>query len=65
MLNKPCQNNSHFLYYTPEEKSSKLGLFSASRVVLPLNKITDQSCHPLPKRTTGSSVVTTQLVVSV
>ena len=31
MLNKPSKKNS--LYYTPEEKSSKLGLFSSARMV--------------------------------
>ena len=36
MLNKPSKKNYHSLYFTPEEKSSKLGLFSAARVVLPL-----------------------------
>ena len=39
MLNKPSENTSHSLYYTPEEKSSKLGLFSATRVVLPLKEL--------------------------
>ena len=38
MLNKTSKKNSHSLYYTPEEKSSNLGLFSAARVVLLLNK---------------------------
>ena len=36
MLSKPSEKNSYSFYYTPEEKSSKLGLFSAARVVLPL-----------------------------
>ena len=40
MLNKPCEKNFHFLYYTPEEKSPDLGLFSAARVVLPLKEKT-------------------------
>ena len=39
MLNKPSKKNFHSLYYTFEEKSSKLGLFSAARVVLPLNMV--------------------------
>ena len=36
MLNKSSEKNSHFLYYTSDEKPSKLDLFSAARVVLPL-----------------------------
>ena len=40
MLNKLYEKNSDSLYYTPEEKSTKLGFFSAARVVLPLKKNT-------------------------
>ena len=39
MLNKPSDKNSHSLHYTPEEKSSTLGFFSAARVVLPLKRL--------------------------
>ena len=39
MVNKHPQNNSNSLYHTPEEKSSKLGLFSAPKVVLPLKDV--------------------------
>ena len=34
MLNKPAKTNFYSIEYTPEEKSSKLGLFSAARVVV-------------------------------
>ena len=39
MLHKPSEKNSTSLYYTLEEKSSKLGLFSAARVVLLLKVV--------------------------
>ena len=39
MLDKPFKKNFRSLHYTPEEKSSKLGLFSAARVVLPLKEV--------------------------
>ena len=37
MLNYLSDKNFHSLYYTPDDKSSKLGLFSAAKVVLPHN----------------------------
>ena len=40
MLNKPSDKNFHSLYYTPQEKSSKLGLFFRPQ----------ESCHPLSLR---------------
>ena len=43
MLNKPSENNLHSFYYTPEEKSSKLGLFSdvceVSILILSISRI--------------------------
>ena len=49
MPNKPSEKNFHSIYYTPEEKSSKLGLFSATRVVLPLKFNVPKLCMKTSK----------------